>query len=248
MMTNPIRIVSSEIRYRHRDNITETHMGGPIDARNRYVFSSAEFGDSQDERLRRRSFDLLNVRVLYALHELPVENGPLCVVPGSHKANYQSPYGKDPLREPGMIALPMEPGDALFFSENLRHGGFPNVLDRVRKTIHMCYAPEWVTSQSPAHWNDTVHVTDAAWSRYSDGQRTLLPPPGRGEVPTPDADASPAVLQTIKRLRYENALLMRKNADLENDLTCARQGLARLVTYRLKKFFAGSGTDRQGSP
>jgi hypothetical protein len=63
-----------------------------------------------------------------------------------------------------MIGLPMEAGDAILFTENLRHGGFPNVLDQTRKTIHVCFGPIWAPSQSPAHWNGFVHVTEAAWA------------------------------------------------------------------------------------
>lgn len=173
---SPFKIVSSELRYRHRGNITGTHMGGPMDWRNRFVFVGAGMLPAHDNSPR--YFDLLTVRVLYALHDLPVENGPLCVVPGSHKANFQSPYGTDPETEPGMVPLPMAAGDALFFTENLRHGGYPNSMERVRKTVHLCFSPAWVTSQSPAHLDEEVFVTPQAWERYSDAQRALLPHPG----------------------------------------------------------------------
>ncbi|WP_296332917.1 phytanoyl-CoA dioxygenase family protein [Reyranella sp.] len=205
----PFRIVSSELRYRHRGNITGTHMGGPIDRRNRYTFVT----DPSPNRggNARRHFDLLAVRVLYALHDVPVENGPLCVVPGSHKANFQSPYGGDPVQEPGMVPLPMEAGDALFFTENLRHGGFPNLVDRVRKTVHLCFAPAWVGSQSPAHWNGDVFVTQSAWTRYSDEQRALLPPP------MSPSERHPEQL-SLKRLTAEMAELTRENQKLKEAL------------------------------
>lgn len=206
MTETPCKIMSSELRYRHRGNITGTHMGGPIDRRNRYTFvadpTPGAGGNSG------RHFDLLAVRVLYALHDIPVENGPLCVVPGSHKANYRSPYGNDPMEEPGMVALPMEAGDALFFTENLRHGGFPNAMDRVRKTVHICFTPTWVGSQSPAHWDGDVLVTPEAWARYSDDQRALLP------QPTPRGDQRHPEQLSLKRLVAEVADLTRKNEEL----------------------------------
>lgn len=206
MTETPCKIMSSELRYRHRGNITGTHMGGPIDRRNRYTFVADPMPGSRDSS--GRHFDLLAVRVLYALHDIPVENGPLCVVPGSHKANYKSPYGSDPMEEPGMIALPMEAGDALFFTENLRHGGFPNVMDRVRKTVHICFTPTWVGSQSPAHWDGDVFVTPEAWARYSEEQRALLP------QPTPPGDQRHPEQLSLKRLVAEVIDLTQKNEEL----------------------------------
>ncbi len=214
----PVRINSSELRYRHRGNFTATHMGGPIDARNEYRFVGARMLDA-DSRVTWRDFEMLNVRVLYALHDLPEENGPLCVVPGSHKANFPSPYDVDPRQEPGMVVLPMKAGDALFFTENLRHGGFPNVLEKVRKTVHLCFAPAWVASQSPAHWNGLVHVTDAAWSRYDEGQRALLPPPSSWREHGFNPEMSDSVLQTVQRLQQEVANLTEVNAQLNARLS-----------------------------
>jgi hypothetical protein len=97
LMPGPFRIASSELRYRHMLNTTHTHMGGPVDVRNRYEFAGREMDDFSKRKKIARDFNLLVVRVLYALHDVPVENGPLCVVPGSHKSNYFSPF--DP-REP----------------------------------------------------------------------------------------------------------------------------------------------------
>ncbi len=221
MVGGPLRITSSELRYRHRGNITGAHMGGPIDPRNQYRFVGREMMDpADDNKVIKRDFDMLTVRVLYALHDLPTENGPLCVVPGSHKANFQSPYGPDPLKDPGMIPLPMEAGDALIFTENLRHGGYPNVLDRTRKTIHLCFSAAWMGSQSPAHWNGQVHVTEAVWQRYSEAQRALLPAPSPAPVYAPQH--SGAMTQHIQQLQQEISALRKRNAELERRLKGSR--------------------------
>ena len=63
------------------------------------------------------------------------------------------------------------------FTENVRHGGFPNLSDAPRKTLHLMIAPAWVASQSPIHWNDRVYVSPEAWSRYTEEQRAVVPPP-----------------------------------------------------------------------
>jgi hypothetical protein len=216
---SPLKIVSSELRYRHRGNITATHMGGPIDRRNRYAFiADPSPGQPRNDG---RHFDLMFVRVLYALHDLPVENGPLCVVPGSHKANYQSPYGADPLQEPGMLPLPMAAGDALFFTENLRHGGYPNVIDHVRKTVHLCFAPAWVGSQSPAHWDGGVFVTQEAWARYGETQRELLPPPMERGPRHPEQLTVKRLTGQAEALTRETEALKARIAVLEDELSRA---------------------------
>ena len=229
MIVGPIKIVGSELRYRHRGNITGTHMGGPIDARNRYRYFGRQQTKSDESREAVTDFDLLNVRVIYALHDLPAENGPLCVVPGSHKANFHSPYGPDPTKEPGMIVVAMEAGDALLFTENLRHGGYPNSLDRTRKTIHLCFGPSWVGSQSPAHQDGVVHVTEKAWARYSAEQRSLLPFPspmqGLGEA----AAASNASNQAVRRLKAEIEELTKRNQDLERKNARLEGGIRSLL-------------------
>lgn len=178
LTAGPYWIGSSELRYRYRANHTRTHMGGRMDARNRYEFIGTKMVDSGGLASPVRDFNLLAVRVLYALHDIPVEHGPLCVVPGSHKSNFFSPFSDDqPMTEPGMIPIPMQAGDAIIFTENLRHGGYPNLIDRSRKTLHMMFAPRWAASQSPIHWDDKVYVSEEAWARYSDIQRALLPSP-----------------------------------------------------------------------
>jgi hypothetical protein len=215
LSAGPHWISSSELRYRHKSNLTSSHMGGRMDSRNRYEFVGVKMFDSPSTSWRVRDFNLLSVRVLYALHDIPVENGPLCVVPGSHKSNYFSPFDDaDPVNEPGMIPLPMQAGDAIIFTENLRHGGFPNSMDQVRKTLHLFYAPRWAGSQSPIHWDDKIYVSEQAWARYSETQRALLPPPA-SELPR-----KIKVLQEENRqLKGDNEKLKQENAALKARLT-----------------------------
>jgi hypothetical protein len=171
----PYHITSAELRFRYQGNYTPTHMGGPIDPRNRYEFIGRRSLEPITGAHDVVDFDLICVRVLYALHDMPIENGPLCVVPGSHKGNFFSPYGEDPRAEPGMVGIPMEAGDAIFFTENLRHGGFPNLMATPRITTHFVYNPVWVGSQSPAHWDDNMYVAPETLARYTVEQRALFP-------------------------------------------------------------------------
>ena len=49
-----------------------------------------------------------------------------------------------PDEEPGMVGLPVRAGDAVLFTENLRHGGLTNRSEQPRKTLHVGYGPVWM--------------------------------------------------------------------------------------------------------
>ena len=65
----------------------------------------------------------------------------------------------------------MKAGDAILFTEALRHGGRTNVSDRVRKTIHVGYGPFWLQSQNIATMDDPPHITEATRSRWSPSKK-----------------------------------------------------------------------------
>ena len=94
--------------------------------------------------------------------------GAFCVAPASHKANLAVPeeYVRNPDLDPSMVGLEVKAGDvsrppppsppprrqrpnhpltlarqAVFFTENLRHGGFTNTTDVPRLTVHVGYGP-----------------------------------------------------------------------------------------------------------
>lgn len=175
MVLGPVALSSAELRYRYQHSRTMAHMGGPIDVRNAYRYVGKAIKNSSGGGQVKRAIDLANLRVLIALHDIDPDNGPLCVSPATHKANLWSPYGADPEQDPTMHALPMKAGDAIVFTEALRHAGMPNRLERVRKTIHLCYNPDWVGSQSPAHFNRPMRFRKETWDVMSDAQRALFP-------------------------------------------------------------------------
>jgi hypothetical protein len=175
MVLGPHSITSTEIRYRYKDNKTTAHMGGPIDVRNRYHWVGGKMKTSDGGGLQDRHIDLVNLRMMVALHDIGPDDGPYCLVPGSHKANLLSPYGSDPHKEPGMQGVPMKRGDVLFFTENMRHGGYTNTSGKPRKSIHLMYSQAWVPSQSAIHYNAPMRVLRAAWARYTPAQRAFFP-------------------------------------------------------------------------
>ncbi len=156
-----IRINNSEIRIRYTGNLSGTHMGGPIDHKYRYGFNAS-------------GIDAMMVRMIYFLQDVDCEQGAFCVVPGTHKTNYPSPYNGKPEDENGMIGLEVKAGDAILFTENLRHGGFTNHSSQVRKTLHIGYGPHWMMSQNIATMDEPQYILPGILERYDVKQRSLF--------------------------------------------------------------------------
>lgn len=155
-------INNSELRIRYPRNATGTHMGGPISHKYRYAFSGGRI-------------DCMMVRMIYFLHDVEADQGVFSVVPGTHKSNYSSPY-KDlgPDEEPGMIGLPVKSGDAILFTEHLRHGGLVNRSQQTRKTLHIGYGPPWMMSQNIATGDEPPYLMPQTRKRLSAEQNKLF--------------------------------------------------------------------------
>jgi len=155
-------INNSEIRIRYPGNATGSHMGGPISHKYRYAFTKGEP-------------DCMMVRMVYFLHDVAMDEGPFSVVPGTHKSNYNTPYGNvGPDDEPGMIGLPVKAGDAIFFTEHTRHGGLINRSEQTRKSLHIGYGPHWMMSQNIATGDEPYYVKEATKKRLTKEQAELF--------------------------------------------------------------------------
>ena len=155
-------INNSEIRIRYHGNSTSSH-GGSRAANQKYRYSFGENG-----------IDCMMVRMVYFVHDCSNQQGAFCVVPGTHKSNLSCPYGSNPDEEPGMVGLEVSAGDAILFTEHLRHGGFTNTSDQVRKTLHVGFGPHWMMSQNIATMDEPQHITDETFSRYDEVQRNMF--------------------------------------------------------------------------
>jgi len=154
-------INNSELRVRYEQNLTGCHMGGPIDHKYRYAFSNGRI-------------DCMMIRMIYFVHDVSNEQGAFCVVPASHKSNIKPPYGHDPNTEPVMIGLEVKAGDAILFTENLRHGGLTNHSTQTRKTLHVGYGPFWMMSQNIATMDEPPYLSDETRARLTTEQLALF--------------------------------------------------------------------------
>ena len=155
-------INNSEIRIRYPQNATSAHMGGPISHKYRYAFTNGEI-------------DCMMVRMVYFLHDVGPDQGPFSVVPATHKSNWNTPYkDRGPDDEPGMVGLPVKAGDAILFTEHLRHGGLINRSEQTRKTLHVGYGPPWMMSQNIATGDEVPYITPQTRKRLTAEQNKLF--------------------------------------------------------------------------
>jgi len=81
------------------------------------------------------------VKVFYCLTDVTPGRGEFVVVPGSHKAEFDTPT--DRLDLPGQWVFDdVAAGDVIIFNEALLHNGRPNLTDDVRKTVIVNFGRE----------------------------------------------------------------------------------------------------------
>ena len=83
----------------------------------------------------------------YYLDELTLENGPIVVVPGSHRALFKPPVGFPAF--PDELRILAKPGQGIIFDGALYHRGASNNSDGNRRVCLMCYQNAWMKSREP---------------------------------------------------------------------------------------------------
>ena len=163
-------INNSEIRIRYYQNKTVSH-GGNTHGRSSNL-SSQKYKYSFGEN----GIDCMMIRMIYFVHDCRNDQGAFCVSPGTHKSNLTSPYNRNPDMDPSMVGLEVEAGDAILFTESLRHGGFSNFSQQSRKTIHVGYGPHWMMSQNMATMDEKPFILPKTFARLSEEQSLLFRP------------------------------------------------------------------------
>ncbi len=81
----------------------------------------------------------------YYLDALTMENGPIVLVPGSHRVPFRPPVGHPTF--PDEVFVMAQPGQAILFNGWLYHRGAANRGVRPRRTCLMCYQNAWMKSR-----------------------------------------------------------------------------------------------------
>ncbi|MBM7788359.1 phytanoyl-CoA dioxygenase family protein [Tenggerimyces flavus] len=111
--------------------------------------------------------------VSYALTDVPADAGGFVCVPGSHKANFSSPYldqAATAVRE-HLAHAELRAGDAVIFTEALTHGSLDWAGPSVRRALFYKYAP------GHASWLD-YRWAERDLERLTPRQRQVVAPPG----------------------------------------------------------------------
>jgi hypothetical protein len=164
IVQGPISINNSELRIRYPNNYTRMHSGHPSGrgAKYRYEVIDGEIHASM-------------VRMIYFLHDVSIDEGPTCFVPGSHRGAFPVPAAVGGLEdEPGLVGVAVKAGDGILLTEACRHGGLANRGQTTRYTLHVGYGPHFLKSQNISTMDEEVHATDALLERLTESQRTLI--------------------------------------------------------------------------
>ena len=166
IIQSEISINNSELRIRYTNNASGMHLGHPDGRRQKYRY---EVIDGE--------IHATMVRMIYFLHDVSMDEGPTCFVPGSHRNAFPVPVKTGSVEdEPGVVGIPVKAGDGILFTEACRHGGFTNRSEKTRYTFHVGYGPHFMKSQNISTMDEPVNVTDELLGRLSDAQRKLVVP------------------------------------------------------------------------
>lgn len=164
IIQGPMSINNSQMLVRAPGHTSGSHQGFPAGHSPKYRY-----------QVINGEIDCMMVRIVYFLHDVPLDQGPMCFVPGSHRGAFPMPSPGVPLeQEPGMLPVPVQAGDVLLFTEACRHGGYTNRTDRTRLTLHVGYGPAFMPSQNIATMDEPPYVTKALLARLRPEQQALL--------------------------------------------------------------------------
>ena len=161
IIQGPVSINNSELRIRYTGNFSGMHMGYPHGSKYRYSVRGGEI-------------DCMMVRMVYFLHDVGPDGGPICFVPGTHLHNLPCPVRVPVEEEPGVVPILVKAGDGVLFTEACRHGGFVNRSEQTRYTLHIGYGPHYLKSQNIATMDEEPNVSPALAERMTEEQRKLL--------------------------------------------------------------------------
>ena len=111
----------------------------------------------------------------FQLADVKEGDGGLCVIPGSHKANFSLPQGICFWEEHQEIVhnIPCKAGDMVIFNEATIHGTLPWTAEHERRSLLYRYSPKYL------HFaGGTYETSQPTWvSELTEAQQAVLEPP-----------------------------------------------------------------------
>ncbi|MBD06442.1 MAG: hypothetical protein CME24_19085 [Gemmatimonadetes bacterium] len=137
--------------------------------------TSRHFDDSQYYVYRNGQMRCGMIVCQFQLADVNPGDGGMCVIPGSHKANFPCPepiLTWDEDREV-VYQVPCKTGDLVIFNEATLHGTLPWTAENERRSLLYRYSPKVV------HFaGGTYEVTQPEWvSELTEAQQAVLEPP-----------------------------------------------------------------------
>jgi len=133
----------------------------------------------------------------YQLADVNEGDGGLCVVPGSHKANFKAPeellvWQQD---RQAVYNIEAKAGGLVIFNEATLHGTLPWTADHDRRSLLYRYSPKYL------HFaGGTYQTSQPDWvSELTEAQQAVLEPPYIYNRPLIEADG-----ETVVSPRREN--------------------------------------------
>ena len=134
-------------------------------------FDGAQYYTYRNGRIR-----CVMVVLQYQLADVFEGDGGLCVVPGSHKANFSCPQKirEWEIDKKVVYNIPCKAGDLVIFSESTLHGTIPwSAKDRERRSLLIRYSPKYL------HFAGGYYDAEfPEWvGELTEAQRSVLEPP-----------------------------------------------------------------------
>ena len=127
----------------------------------------------------------------FQLADVNEGDGGLCVIPGSHKANFPLPEKIRHWQEHREVVynVPCKTGDMVIFNEATLHGTLPWTAEHERRSLLYRYSPKYL------HFaGGTYQTSQPEWvSELTEAQQAVLEPPYIYNRPLVEADGETVV-------------------------------------------------------
>jgi hypothetical protein len=107
-------------------------------------------------------------KAVFPMLDASAEDGCFAAIPGSHKSNFEKPWGRHPDENPALIPIRAKAGDCIIFTEAMTHGSLTNTSGNPRRTVYFCYSVGWMPDWGGQHLTFSNHVNDGLTERQQE--------------------------------------------------------------------------------